>query len=119
MPFIDRMDLAYAAADVVVGRAGALSISELALVGKASVLIPSPNVAEDHQTKNAKALERVGAAILLADKDAEEGILKIPMDLLREETDRKKLEENIRSLGIQDADERIATEVLQLIKNER
>ena len=70
LEFIQRMDLAYAAADVVISRAGALSVSELCLTGKASVLVPSPNVAEDHQTKNALALVSKGAAVLITDEHA-------------------------------------------------
>lgn len=70
LPFIDRVDLAYAASDVIIARAGALTISELCLVGKPSILIPSPNVAEDHQTKNALSLVEKGAARLVRDVDA-------------------------------------------------
>lgn len=75
MPFIDRMDLVYAAADVVISRAGALSVSELCLVGKPAILVPSPNVAEDHQTKNAMALVEKGAARLVKDDEAVDNML--------------------------------------------
>ena len=80
--FIQRMDLAYAAADVIISRAGALSVSELTLIGKPSVLVPSPNVAEDHQTKNAMALVRQDAAILVRDDQAKETLIPITIDLL-------------------------------------
>ncbi|MBR9921309.1 MAG: undecaprenyldiphospho-muramoylpentapeptide beta-N-acetylglucosaminyltransferase [Bacteroidetes bacterium] len=117
LPFIDRMDLAYEVADVVVGRAGALTISELCLVGKPTVLIPSPNVAEDHQTKNAKALEQKEAAVLLPDTKAKEQILSLPLEILASAEWQAKLRKNILALGIPDADERIAHEVLRLIKD--
>lgn len=76
LPFIEDMDVAYSAADVVVCRAGALTISELAVLGKAAILIPSPNVAEDHQTVNAQSLADKGAAIMLKDKDASADLYK-------------------------------------------
>jgi UDP-N-acetylglucosamine--N-acetylmuramyl-(pentapeptide) pyrophosphoryl-undecaprenol N-acetylglucosamine transferase len=114
-PFIDRMDLAYALADVVVGRAGALSISELCLVGKPTILIPSPNVAEDHQTKNARALEEKGAAVLVPDGAANGRILTEAIAILEDDTRAAKMKKAILDLGIPDADDRIAAEVLQLI----
>ncbi|MDP4282220.1 MAG: glycosyltransferase, partial [Bacteroidota bacterium] len=115
-PFIDRMDLAYAAADIVVSRAGAIAISELCIVGKPAILIPSPNVAEDHQTHNAEALSRKGAAILLKDQDAEARLFSV-IDNLRENPDqRESLKNNIKSLGIRDAASHIAEEALKRIK---
>lgn len=116
LPFIDRMDLAYAAADVVVGRAGALTISELCLVGKPVVLIPSPNVAEDHQTKNAQALVDKDAAIMLPDSQAEQGILKIPLELLQNPDRAKELGDNILKLARPHAAENIAQAVMDLAK---
>jgi UDP-N-acetylglucosamine--N-acetylmuramyl-(pentapeptide) pyrophosphoryl-undecaprenol N-acetylglucosamine transferase len=80
--FIDRMDLAYAAADVVVSRAGAISVSELCIVGKPTILVPSPNVAEDHQTKNAMALVQENAALLIRDNEAKETLISSTIDLL-------------------------------------
>ncbi len=80
--FIQRMDLAYAAADVIISRAGALSVSELTLIGKPCVLVPSPNVAEDHQTKNAMALVREDAAVLIRDNEAKETLISSTIDLL-------------------------------------
>lgn len=115
-PFIDRMDLAYAMADVIVGRAGALTISELCMVAKPVVLIPSPNVAEDHQTKNAQALAEKSAAILVPDAEAPELILRKPLELLQDQNESRALSQNILQLAIPDAAERIAGEVLQLAR---
>ena len=81
-PFIDRMDLAYAVADVIIARAGALTISELCLAGTPSVLVPSPNVAEDHQTKNAMALVNKNAAILVKDKEASEKMIHSALEII-------------------------------------
>lgn len=115
--FIDRMDLAYAIADVVVSRAGAMSVSEICLAEKPAILIPSPNVAEDHQTKNAKALADKDAAILVADKDAETNLGKVMQNLL-EDTDRQgALSVNAGNMAHRNAAEKIADEVLKLIKN--
>ena len=87
MAFIERMDLVYAAADIVISRAGASSVSELCIVGKPVVFIPSPNVAEDHQTKNANACVKQGAAVLLADADAV-GKFKEYIDELLQQADQ-------------------------------
>ena len=114
MPFIDRMDLAYAAADVIVGRAGALTISELCLIGKPVVLIPSPNVAEDHQTKNAMALVEKEAAVLVPDAEAGERIISKPLQILKDPDWAANLGNNIRQLAKPNAAEDIAREVLQL-----
>ncbi len=114
--FIDRMDLAYAMADVVVARAGALTISELCLVGKPSILVPSPNVAEDHQTANANALVQKNAALLVKDKDAKETLITKTLELLNDTNKMKELAENIKELGKPNAADEIANEVLKLIK---
>ena len=82
--FIERMDLAYSAADLIISRAGAISVSELCIVGKPLILVPSPNVAEDHQTKNANALVAKKAAILIADSEAPDLLFKIALDLLKQ-----------------------------------
>ena len=82
MPFIAKMDLAYAVADIIVSRAGASTISELCLIGKPAILVPSPNVAEDHQTKNAMALFNEKAALMVADKSAKENLPLTLKDLL-------------------------------------
>ena len=114
--FINRMDLAYAAADVIISRAGAGTISELALVGKPVILVPSPNVAEDHQTHNAMALVERGAALLVKDVEAQTALIPAALHLLNDSAKRSSLSENIRKLAIRDADEVIAREVLKLIK---
>ena len=113
-PFLSRMDLAYAAADVVISRAGASSISELCLLGKPAILVPSPNVAEDHQTHNAMALVRHDAAILVKDKDAEEQLLPTLLQLMDDPQRRNQLSANILTLAQPDSANRIAQLVIQL-----
>lgn len=115
--FIDRMDLAYAAADVVVSRAGAGAVSELSLVGKPAVFVPSPNVSEDHQTKNAEALVEKGAAILVADADAGEKLIDIVTELVGDEQRMARLSENIKRLGIANSADRVADEIIRLVCN--
>lgn len=117
--FISRMDLAYAAADVVISRAGALSISELCLVGKPSVLVPSPNVAEDHQTKNAMALVEANAAQMIKDEAAVQVLVPAALKLLRDEEKKKFFSENIIKLGRPDAAEAIAKQVIHIMDNYR
>jgi UDP-N-acetylglucosamine--N-acetylmuramyl-(pentapeptide) pyrophosphoryl-undecaprenol N-acetylglucosamine transferase len=112
--FINRMDLAYAAADVIVSRAGAGTISELCLVGKPVILIPSPNVAEDHQTKNAKALSDRQAAVFIADNKAVTTLVDEAVRLILDITKRAILSENILKMADRDADIRIANEVFKL-----
>ncbi|HCM60761.1 MAG TPA: UDP-N-acetylglucosamine--N-acetylmuramyl-(pentapeptide) pyrophosphoryl-undecaprenol N-acetylglucosamine transferase, partial [Bacteroidales bacterium] len=114
--FITRMDLAYAAADVIISRAGAGTISELTLVGKPVILVPSPNVAEDHQTHNAMALVNRGAALLVKDPDAEATLIPAALELLDDTAKRSSLSENLKKMAIRDADEVIAREVLKLVK---
>ena len=116
--FLKRMDLAYACADVVVARAGAGTISELCLLGKAAILVPSPNVAEDHQTKNALAVVDKGAAILLKDAEAEEKFGDTLEHLLCDEGKLASLRASIGTLAVRDSDEKIAREILSLIKTE-
>jgi UDP-N-acetylglucosamine--N-acetylmuramyl-(pentapeptide) pyrophosphoryl-undecaprenol N-acetylglucosamine transferase len=111
--FINRMDYAYAAADLIISRAGAGTISELCLVGKPAILIPSPNVAEDHQTRNAEALSEKDAAMMIPDHSA--GILvNEAIKLISDGSKRRKLSENILKLADRDADIRIAEEVFKL-----
>jgi len=112
MPFIDRMDLAYAAADVIVARAGAITISELCLVGRPVVLIPSPNVAEDHQTKNAMALVEKNAAILVKDHETGEWIIRKPLEILNNPKQAETLGKNILQLARPNASEDIAKEII-------
>ncbi len=114
-PFIERMDLAYAAADLIVSRAGAIAIAELCLIGKPVILVPSPNVAEDHQTRNAMALVEAGAALMIRDSDAESGLGITMLSILKDEAQQVKLGKNITALGIQDADSRITAEALELL----
>ena len=116
--FLKRMDLAYACADVVVARAGAGTISELCLLGKAAILVPSPNVAEDHQTKNAMALVEKGAAIMLKDAEAEEKFGDTLEHLLCDEGKLASLRASIGTLAVRDKNEKIAREILSLIKTE-
>ena len=113
-PFIDRMDLAYAMADVIICRSGALTISELCFVGKPAIFIPSPNVAEDHQSKNAQALVDAGAAWVVRDEEAKALAVVKALELLNDEPSRKQLGENIRKLAMPNAAARIAEEVLKL-----
>ena len=107
MPFISQMDAAYAAADIVVSRAGALSVSELCLIGKPVILVPSPNVSEDHQTKNAMALVSSAAAILIRDTDAREDLVPALYTLVENEEKKMELSRNIKSLAKPNATEDI------------
>lgn len=117
--FLKRMDLAYAAADAVVARAGAGTISELCLLEKAVILIPSPNVAEDHQTKNAMALVNKGAALMLPDVEAEEKLMSVLTEVVGNDAIRKELEQHIAKLAVSDSDEMIAREILKVIDTEK
>lgn len=116
LEFIKQMDLAYAVSDLVVSRAGALSVSELCLAGKAVIFIPSPNVAEDHQTKNAQALLEQEAAVLLKDDEAIEGLLDQVTNLMDDRPFRNKLETNIRKLSKPDAAGEIVLALEELVK---
>ena len=113
--FVREMDLAYAAADVVISRSGALAVSEICIAGKPVILVPSPNVAEDHQTKNAKALVEKGAAILVQDKDAGEKLLEEAFRLLFDQHRASKLTENIAKLGRPEATSAIVNEIEKLL----
>lgn len=113
--FVDRMDYAYAMADVVAARAGALTISELCVLGKASILIPSPNVSEDHQTANAMALVEKQAAILVKDAEANQQLVNTILELLNQPKQIEQLAQNIAKLGISNAAERIAKEVMKIV----
>jgi UDP-N-acetylglucosamine--N-acetylmuramyl-(pentapeptide) pyrophosphoryl-undecaprenol N-acetylglucosamine transferase len=113
LSFIDRMDLAYAVADVVICRAGALTLSELALAGKAAILVPSPYVAEDHQTKNARSLVNKEAAMMIEEKNSGSEVFGQALDLLKDNDWRQKLGGNIAQLAKPNADEKIVNEVLK------
>lgn len=112
--FLNRMDLAFAVSDVIISRAGAGTIAELCLVNKPILIVPSPNVAEDHQTKNANALVNKNAAILIHDKHAEAELIDQTLKLLADETLMKTLAQNISELGLPDADEQIAQEIIKI-----
>ena len=114
--FIQRMDLAYAVADLLVSRAGAGTISELCVAGKATIFVPSPNVSEDHQTHNAMALVDKNAAIMVRDAEAEAKLIDTVEGLIDDEARLADLELNILKLGRKDASEVIAKEVLKLVK---
>lgn len=114
--FIKRMDLAYAAADVIVSRAGAGTISELCVTCKATIFVPSPNVTEDHQTHNAMALVNKNAAMIVKDDEAVEKLPGTIMELVNNPSKIAELEKNIELLGKKDAAQVIANEVLKLIK---
>lgn len=116
MPFISNMDAAYAAADAVVSRAGALSVSELCLVGKPVILVPSPNVSEDHQTKNAMALVGNDSALLVSDVDSREKLIPALYALVENEDKKTKLSQNISALAKPNATKDIVDACETLIK---
>ena len=111
--FISDMGAAYKAADLVISRAGASSISEFCLIGKPVVLVPSPNVAEDHQTKNAMALVNKDAAIYVKDADAPETLLKLAIDTVKDGNKLATLSANIKKLGLKNSADVIADEVIK------
>ena len=115
-PFVGRMDLAYRAADLMVSRAGASTISELQLVGMPAVLVPSPNVAEDHQRKNAEALVGRDAAVMILDKDCRETLGDVVTGLLREPSRRDAIAANVRAMASEGADEAIVDEIMVMMK---
>ncbi|MCB2408171.1 undecaprenyldiphospho-muramoylpentapeptide beta-N-acetylglucosaminyltransferase [Hymenobacter lucidus] len=115
LEFVQRMDLAYAAADVVISRAGALSVSELCLTGKPSILVPSPNVAEDHQTKNAMALVSKKAALLVTDAEAPVQLYDEALRLLSNPDQQLELSRNLSPLAFPHATETIVDELLALV----
>ena len=109
--FIDRMDYAYEVADVVVSRSGACTVSELCLVGKPAIFVPSPNVAEDHQTRNAEALVARDAAVMVRDAEAVQCGMARALELLKDGGRLKTLARNIAALGIPDAAERVVRQI--------
>ena len=116
--FISRMDLAYALSDVVISRAGAGTISELCLIGKPSILVPSPNVAEDHQTKNANALVEKNAALMIPDNQIEGKLIQEAFNLVANEKKCQELAEKIKLLAKPNATNHIVNEVEKLVLNE-
>jgi UDP-N-acetylglucosamine--N-acetylmuramyl-(pentapeptide) pyrophosphoryl-undecaprenol N-acetylglucosamine transferase len=119
VPFLERMDLAYAVADLVVARAGALTVSEICLLGLPAIFVPSPNVTEDHQTANARSLTEKSAARLVPDVLAAQELVPLALELLGDERQLSELSANARALGIGDAAERIALEVVQLAERKK
>ena len=113
--FIDRMDLVYAAADVVISRSGASSVSELCIVGKPTIFIPSPNVAEDHQTKNAKAISDKNGAVLIKESELETQFETIFSDLISNESKKSELSQNIKKLAKPNATKDIVEEIMKLV----
>ena len=111
--FIKEMNLAYSAADIIISRAGALSISELCIIGKPTILIPSPNVSEDHQTKNAMALVNKNAAILVKDLEAKEKLGNVLFDLTKDEIKLNELSNNIKTLAKTNASNEIVKEIIK------
>lgn len=116
--FIEKMDFVYAAADVIISRAGASSVSELCIVGKPVIFIPSPNVAEDHQTKNAQAIVEKHGAILLKESELESEFSLVFEALLKDTEKQKQLSENIKELALPEATKQIADEIVKLIKKQ-
>lgn len=114
--FISRMDMAYAAANLLISRAGASTISEICLIGKATILVPSPNVAEDHQTKNAQALVDKGAAMIVKDVEAREKLLPMALDLVADNDKIKTLEKEAKAMGLAHSASQIAQEVIAAAK---
>jgi UDP-N-acetylglucosamine--N-acetylmuramyl-(pentapeptide) pyrophosphoryl-undecaprenol N-acetylglucosamine transferase len=116
LAFIERMDLVYAASDIVISRAGASSVSELCIVGKPVIFIPSPNVAEDHQTKNAKSIVDKKGALLLKESELDTEFSLVFEALLKDQEKQNQLSENIKQLAMPKATKKIADEIVKLIK---
>ncbi len=115
LAFIDRMDLVYAAVDFVISRAGASSVSELCIVGKPVIFIPSPNVAEDHQSKNAQSIVDKNGALLLKESELNEKFESVFSELLSNENQQKELSKNIKSLALPNSTKQIVDEILKLL----
>jgi UDP-N-acetylglucosamine--N-acetylmuramyl-(pentapeptide) pyrophosphoryl-undecaprenol N-acetylglucosamine transferase len=113
-PYIEKMGLVYAAADFVISRAGASSVSELAIVGKPVIFIPSPNVAEDHQTKNAQSIVNKNGAIMLKESELDEKFETVFTNLLNDENQQNELSKNIKSLALPNATKNIVDEIVKL-----
>ncbi|MBN8788193.1 MAG: undecaprenyldiphospho-muramoylpentapeptide beta-N-acetylglucosaminyltransferase [Terrimonas sp.] len=116
--FITKMEYAFAAADVVISRAGAMSVAELCVVKQAVVFVPYPFAAEDHQTVNARRLTEKGAALVVKDSEAKDKLVTTAIDLALNENERQQLKNNISRLAITDADEVVADEVLKVIRKQ-
>lgn len=112
--FIKQMDYAYAAADIIISRAGALALSEITLVGKPAIIVPSPYVAEDHQTKNAHKLSGQNAAVLVREKDLPTTIGHVIINLMHDESKQQQIKDNLKKLAIYNSDKTIADEIMML-----
>ena len=117
--FVTRMDYAYAIADLVISRAGASSISELCLLAKPVILVPSPNVAEDHQTKNALALVNRDAAVMIRDADAEKSLVPKALELINNNPALEQFSKNIAQLAQRNSADRIVDEVFKIIEQRK
>ncbi len=114
--FVYDMQQAYSVADVIVSRAGAIAISELCIVGKPCILVPSPNVAEDHQSKNANALVVKNAALMVKDVESREKLVEELDKLIKDPIRQKEMSENLKQMGIRDADKRIVEEIEKIVR---
>jgi UDP-N-acetylglucosamine--N-acetylmuramyl-(pentapeptide) pyrophosphoryl-undecaprenol N-acetylglucosamine transferase len=114
LPFIERMDLAYSIADLVICRAGAITLSELGVAGKPAILVPSPNVAEDHQTKNAKAVVASGAAKMVVDENVEVDLMEMAYKLLESEQEIEQMQKCMKEWGRPDATSLIVNEIINI-----
>lgn len=114
--FIKEMDLGYAAADIIISRAGAIAVSELCCIGKPTILVPSPNVSEDHQTKNAQAMVNKSAALLVKDKEADSKLVNCLRELSQDARLQAELAKNIKDLAVVNAADSIADEVMKLLE---
>ena len=113
--FIKEMENAYAAADVVISRAGAMAIAEICLIAKPAVFVPYPHAAEDHQTVNAMSLVNKHAALIVKDDEAKEKLASMIIELARDDAKQSELKRHISELAIKNADERIAEEILKIV----
>ena len=113
--YLNQMDMAYAASDIIISRAGASSVSELCVVAKPVIFIPSPNVSEDHQTKNAQAIVEKNAAILIREKDLDTEFESVFIEVLKDDVMQKELSENIKKLALLNATKDIVVEVMKLV----
>ncbi|MBU0764279.1 MAG: UDP-N-acetylglucosamine--N-acetylmuramyl-(pentapeptide) pyrophosphoryl-undecaprenol N-acetylglucosamine transferase, partial [Bacteroidetes bacterium] len=114
--FIARMDYAYAIADLVISRAGAITISELCMVRKPAILVPSPNVAEDHQTKNAMSLIKADAAMMITDGEARNKLVQEAVSLINDDFRIRTYTENIGKLAVKKSADIIAAEIISMIE---
>ena len=119
LAFVNRMDLAYAMADLVICRAGALTLAELGIAGKAAILVPSPNVVADHQRSNARALVSKGAAVMIEDAQAKEKLIPKALELLNDSATLKAMSAEMEKTAFPDAADRIATEVIELANGKK